>query len=421
MAWVFGDLQNLCQTALHGCGYVVDRNCDVHRFLGQEERWTDSLHHQQPELIWISLAQPGTARGTRNDKRAKRFECRIARAQLEGHRYCVVEADEGSAVWDMPDIIELRDDKRWYTGRLRWCNLGVRDSRGSPASQITRILSSGYFDDYDAKCRCGWPAGRHVTRKTAADRPDFKARGISTLVKRMVAADRFDGDTRSDAVDGSSSSALATSRQETKGDVRPGSSHTSPTTTGPSGSRTTALKEADEEQSLREQRRPGRVSFADDVDDTGCKVGALIASFPTEQRNRDKARKALDSERKAKKRPQTVEQVFEDCGSDFTKLFIVDEYELDEVCYGDELREDQHIDEQPYVMMSEFFGMIGSEAHLSEKDEQQKFFSSLADMARIMEQYYGHLQHDDVAELCGGASGTTRLLVRRGYRGGSTR
>ena len=113
MAWVFGDLQNLCQTALQGCGYVVDRNCDVHRFLGQEDRWADSLHHQQPELIWISLAQPGTARGTRNDKRAKRFECRIARAQLEGHRYCVVEADEGSAVWDMPDIIELRDDKRW--------------------------------------------------------------------------------------------------------------------------------------------------------------------------------------------------------------------------------------------------------------------------------------------------------------------
>eukprot|EP00959_Pyramimonas_sp_CCMP1952_P282094 5896324-Pyramimonas_sp.AAC.1 len=35
-----------------------------------------------------------------------------------------------------------------------------------------------------------------------------------------------------------------------------------------------------------------------------------------------------------------------------------------------------------------------------------------------MNHYYSHLQHDDVAELCGGASGTTRLLVRRGYRGG---
>ena len=101
-----------------------------------------------------------------------------------------------------------------------------------------------------------------------------------------------------------------------------------------------ALEEADEEQSERERRRPGRVSFADDVDDTGCKVGALIASFPTEQRNRDKARKALDPDRKVKKRPQTVEQVFEDCGSDFTKLFFASEYELDEVCYGDELRED---------------------------------------------------------------------------------
>ncbi|CAK0831488.1 unnamed protein product [Prorocentrum cordatum] len=264
-AWVFGDLQNLCQNALHGCGYAVDRNCDVHRFLGQEDKWADSLRHQQPELVWISLAQPGTSRGTRNDKRAKRFECKIARAQLEGHRCCIVEADEGSAVWDMPDILELLDDRRWHSG---------------------------------------------------------------------------------------------------------------------------------------------------------CKVSALTASFPTEQRTRDKARKAADPERKVKKRPQTVEQVFDDCGSDFTKLYVANEYELDEVCYGTELREDQHIDEQPYIMMSEFFGMIGSEAHLNEKDEQLNFFSSVKDMDTHMNIYYGHLQHDDVAELCGGASGTTRLLVRRGYRGG---
>ncbi|CAK0813698.1 unnamed protein product, partial [Prorocentrum cordatum] len=282
-AWVFGDLQNLCQNALHGCGYAAGRNCDVHRFLGQEDKWADSLRHQQPELVWISLAQPGTSRGTRNDKRAKRFECKIARAQLEGHRCCIVEADQGSAAWDVPDILELLDDRRWHSG---------------------------------------------------------------------------------------------------------------------------------------ERRRPGRVSFADDVDETGCKVSALTASFPTEQRTRDKARKAADPERKVKKRPQTVEQVFDDCGSDFTKLYVANEYELDEVCYGTELREDQHIDEQPYIMMSEFFGMIGSEAHLNEKDEQHNFFSSVKDMDTHMNLYYGHLQRDDVAELCGGASGTTRLLVRRGHRGG---
>ena len=233
---------------------MVDRNCDVHRFLGQEDRWAESLRHQQPELVWISLAQPGTARGTRNDKRVKRFECRIARAQLEGHRHCVIESDDNSVVWDMPDIIELLDDRRWHTGRLRWCNLGVFDARGSPAAQITRIASSLYFDDHDAKCRCGWPAGRHVTRKTAADRPDFKARGVSALVKRMVAAVSFDGGKRSDASDGPSSSATATSSQEARGDSRPGSSGLNPTTTESPGSRTAALDEADEEQPDRELR-----------------------------------------------------------------------------------------------------------------------------------------------------------------------
>ncbi|CAK0821250.1 unnamed protein product, partial [Prorocentrum cordatum] len=265
-AWVFGYLQNLCQNALHGCGYAVGRICDHHRFLGQEDRLAESLRHQRPELAWVSLAQPGTARGTRNDKRAKRFECRIARAQLEGHRLCVVEAGEGSVVWDMPDILELLDDGRWHM-----------------------------------------------------DRPDFKAKGVPALVMQMAAAGCFDGGVRCDAVD---------------------------------------------------------VSFADDVDDAGCKVSALTASFPAEQRTRDKARKAADPERKAKKRPQKVEQVFDDCGSDFTKLYVANEYVLDEVCYGAELREDQCIDEQPYVMMSEFFGMTGSEAYLSEKDEQRNFFSS---------------------------------------------
>ncbi|CAK0897272.1 unnamed protein product [Prorocentrum cordatum] len=281
------------------------RNVIQQRSRREQFWWADSLRHRRPELAWISLAQPGTARGTRNDKRAKRFECRIARAQLEGHRLCVVEADEGSAAWDMPDILELIDDGRWHMGRLRWCNLGVRDARGFPAAQVTRIFSSSYFDDHDAKCRCGWPPGRHVTRKTAADRPDFKAKGVSALVKRMVAAGCIDGGVRS---------------------------------------RTVALEEAGVEQSRRELHPPGRVSFADDVDDAGCKVSALAASFPTEQRTRDKARKAADPDRKVKKRPQEVEQVFDDCGSDFTKLYVANEYEVDEVCYGAELREDQYVD-----------------------------------------------------------------------------
>ena len=73
------------------------------------------------------------------------------------------------------------------------------------------------------------------------------------------------------------------------------------------------------------------MSFADDVDDTGSKVSSLIASFPTEQRTRDKARKASYPDRKVKKRPQTVEQVFDDCGSDFTNLYVTNEFELDEV------------------------------------------------------------------------------------------
>ena len=39
-------------------------------------------------------------------------------------------------------------------------------------------------------------------------------------------------------------------------------------------------------------------------------------------------------------------------------------------------------------------------------------------MTTVMDHHFGHQKYDDIAELCGGSAGTTRLLLRRGYRGG---
>ena len=64
------------------------------------------------------------------------------------------------------------------------------------------------------------------------------------------------------------------------------------------------------------------------------------------------------------------------------------------------------------------FGMMGSEVALDFSAEQNNNFDSVASMMATMQHYFAGKQYDDVAELCGGAAGTTALLVRRGYRGG---
>ena len=109
-----------------------------------------------------------------------------------------------------------------------------------------------------------------------------------------------------------------------------------------------------------------------------------------------------------KRRPQQVEQVFDDCGSDFTALYT-DDYDIDEFFYGDELGEDEFYDEQPYIMMSELFGMLGNGTVYDDRRVRGNV-NTFADsylMDETMQWYYGRYEYDDVAELCGGMSGTT--------------
>ena len=53
-----------------------------------------------------------------------------------------------------------------------------------------------------------------------------------------------------------------------------------------------------------------------------AKVSALIASYPTDQRKRDKERKQAGVE--VKRKAQNVEQHFDDCGEDFTPLLYTE-------------------------------------------------------------------------------------------------
>lgn len=114
-----------------------------------------------------------------------------------------------------------------------------------------------------------------------------------------------------------------------------------------------------------------RFQLPDEEPPARGRLEALATAFPTGQRNQEKARRAArkeaGEEHVVRKRPQEVEQHFDDCGEDMTQLAYLDDIEVDEgeeecrspCAYFDEFKEQtaELID----GMMSYCFGLVGSD------------------------------------------------------------
>ena len=177
----------------------------------------------------------------------------------------------------------------------------------------------------------------------------------------------------------------------------------------------------------KKKRKPGkRVQFQETGEiKTGTELSgnignpeAKVSAYPTDQRKRDKERKQAGVE--VKRKPQHVEQHFDDGGEDFTPL-LYNQVE------PDNCESISDLDEQPDRMMSQYFGMAGSECSYGELHKIGALHHAVRVATNAAEftktwahQAYatGQQSYDDVAELCGGVSGTVNLLVRRGYQSG---
>jgi hypothetical protein len=74
-------------------------------------------------------------------------------------------------------------------------------------------------------------------------------------------------------------------------------------------------------------------------------------AFPTDQRLRDKARKKETGEKKeVKRKKQVVEQVFDDCGEDFSGLKGGDDDDAYAI-FDDDDDDLDHLLVQPYAML----------------------------------------------------------------------
>jgi hypothetical protein len=156
----------------------------------------------------------------------------------------------------------------------------------------------------------------------------------------------------------------------------------------------------------------------EEADSTGQPVASPTA-YPTEQRRRQKARQQAAKEGKApapNRKPQQVEQHFDDCGEDFSPLHIC-------LVEPDTEHDNDEDDDQPWF--DAYFGMNGSEYEIEKRvdnavqrhpDYYWEFDSIDAFLNDSM--HSSKAPYDDVAQLCGGAGDTAALLVRRGYVSG---
>ena len=167
-----------------------------------------------------------------------------------------------------------------------------------------------------------------------------------------------------------------------------------------------SAEQSDGEESKDERRKKKNdEEFVGELPDDGPKVVA----YPTDQRLRDKARKKETGEKKeVKRKKQVVEQIFDDCGEDFSGL-----KGGDDVAYAifddDDLDYDYNL-VQPYAMLSP---QLREAPRIS------------AEAVHLHETFVGidRFEFDDIAEL--GSSSTTHnagmtvnLLIRRGVHGG---
>ena len=145
-------------------------------------------------------------------------------------------------------------------------------------------------------------------------------------------------------------------------------------------------------------------------------------AYPTQARLRQQAR--AKAGHVPKKRHQVVEQVFDDCGEDFTPFMLTDI----EPCFAG-LGIDPSPEENARMLISDKVGLNGSgfvtgpplDCRIS-RSHNFLAFDSLKEFASWDTTGAGLISalSDDVSELCGGNCDTAYLLVRRGDVHGTT-
>ena len=391
--------------------------------------------------------------------RCRRLIVRLLMSQLESGRQAVCYGSAVSPVWSSEEFAQILKDPRLHDTRLRWCQLGAKDPvTGLGFRLVTRLLSTMELWAGDpaisAHCRCS----DHATLDTVPQDGGKAARYLSLQWRVMhfsiLSLAISSRPLRPEIREGTRPK---WSKEKTEWSSDPKWSQQLAQTSGKSAQRSQeqfrrripeivdipqSVRQKLEQSAISDSHRPrpsapvpppitgsmGAVELdgrrhASDL--PRADVAALhTRSFPTEQRNRQKAAKKAGHV--AKKKPQVVEDHHDDCGEDFSPLgedYLVQAYYED--LQHDQSGHSQYLQYsgEAFCLLDWYCGMNGCDynpACLEEFCENGTpvVFENIEAFARWDTSTTHNRVGDDVAQLCGGAGDTAALLVKRGYKDG---
>ena len=465
LADYFHTLFHITRGRLHQKGYI--------------EMLLRHMQEQRPELIWIHI--PGTVNrsGCRNDKYRADGIMKLALCQLDLGGHVILEASSRNLSWEQESMKRLL--ARLTVSAHQWCNYGIKhpDTR-RPISTTTTIVSSFTLETCH-ECHCGEESHDHVAAESGAEDWFVFSKLVSSILAKspfsLINNNKLDKPKiKTGALHSSASNKLAKElRRETANNTNTSSSST------PKSSILKRVQFADAESAFigdgnsnsntavvlgNVNGNCGATIARDSVVDIAGGGGVcdnsfsehllaqmrdykqivdtlhsatnhlgkeanevLDKAFPTVAALRAKEKRKADKAagREAQKRPQIVEEHYDDCGDDLSAIDLP----------GEELPSDDFFTAQVEDEEVHYDYVSGGSSHSHCGDPERKIWKFLRSRhwlfgSEVDEPLIGDTTvcdnidvfvaqarqrsftgQVDVIELFGGNAGTTKVLLRR--------
>ena len=138
LVWVISDRSGIRQQVVHQQGMkVLSIAHDLHS-QGHYQYLTLQMQEQKPAIVWIRLQGPAMGSGNRRDDRRAQFMQRLIRQQIDSGRVALLDGNVRSCGWNLMAIEELRSVM--HESIFAWCRFQAVENEACKA--VTRIWSN---------------------------------------------------------------------------------------------------------------------------------------------------------------------------------------------------------------------------------------------------------------------------------------
>ena len=340
-AWVICDLKprelGLLLATLQQKG---DHNDKVNDVTGLNRQCTEDLYQQKPDLHWIAPYQPTTKQGSRANRRQPRKEVVAAEAQTDNDRTCVIrvqfqetgEIETGTELSGEKPCKEVLNDNsscqpetaqdmkttaNWNKAEITLCSLETCRRTGQPTKHRLHVLTNANISS-DPQCHCDQYQEQHEHDIDRNAKVDSRQLAIGMILDSLITP--VPGFACEPCGVGPSQVMRTADDVASKGRVD--ESQPELGKQKQSQLETNAKRKKSKHGKRIQFQETGELETKTELSgETGhpeAKIRTTHTSHPTNQQKRDKEREQAGVE--VKRKPQQVEQHFDDCGNDSTPL-----------------------------------------------------------------------------------------------------